>query len=58
MKSFPALFLFSVMFIFLPFSALELIADKQVIEEDDFVSRPIEEIEELFRQREFDIVII
>ena len=57
MKSFPALFLFSVMFIFLPFSALELIADKQVIEEDDFVSRPIEEIEELFRQREFDIVI-
>ena len=57
MKSLPTLFLFSVIFVFLPFSALELIADIQVIEEDDFVSRPIEEIEELFRQREFDIVI-
>ena len=30
---------------------------RYVTEEDDFVSRPIEEIEELFRQREFDIVI-
>ena len=39
MKSLPALFLFSVIFVFLPFSVLELIADIQVIEEDDFVSR-------------------
>ena len=39
MKSPPALFFFSVIFVFLPFSALELIADIQIIEEDDFVSR-------------------
>ena len=60
MKSIPVLCLFSVMLIFLPFypfSALELLANIQVVEEDDFVSRPIEEIEELFRQKEFDIVI-
>ena len=60
MKSIPVLCFFSVMFIFLPFfllSALEPLANIQVVEEDDFVSRPIEEIEELFRQKEFDIVI-
>ena len=60
MKSIPVLCLFSVMFIFFPFfpfSALEPLANIQVVEEDDFVSRPIEEIEELFRQKEFDIVI-
>ena len=57
MKILPALFLFSVIVVFLPVSALELIAGIQVMEEDDFVSWPIEEIEELFRQREFDIVI-
>jgi len=39
MKSLPALFLFSAIFVFLSFSALELIADIQIIEEDDFVSR-------------------
>ena len=39
MKSLFGRFLFSVIFVFLPFSVLELIADIQVIEEDDFVSR-------------------
>ena len=47
MKSLPILFLLSAIFVFLPFSVLELIADIQVIEEDDFVSRPIESLERI-----------
>ena len=60
MKSIPFLCLFSVMFMFLPFlflSAQEQLPEIQIAEDDDFVSRPIEEIEELFRQGKFDIVI-
>ena len=60
MKSIPFSVLFSAMFVFLPFllfSAQVPLPEIQIAEDDDFVSRPIEEIEDLFRQGEFDIVI-